>query len=61
MSTEDEEFLIRVLSYVEGEFLADVVPTEKLAESIGFQIAMLSIELTAYKAALFKKENGTGI
>ena len=55
VSTEDEEFLIRVLSYVEGEFLADVVPTEKLAESIGFQIAMLSIELTGLQSSIIQK------
>ena len=55
VSTEDEEFLIRVLSYVEGEFLADVVPTEKLAESIGSKIALLSIELTGLQSSTIQK------
>ena len=55
VSTEDEEFLIRVLSYVEGEFLADVDPTEKLAESIGSQIALLSIELTGLQSSIIQK------
>ena len=51
VSHENERQLIRVLSYVEGEFLAEVNATEELAASIGSQIALMSIELAKLESS----------
>ena len=51
VSQEHEQLLIRVLSYVEGEFLAEVNATEELSVSIGSQIALMSIELAKLESS----------
>jgi len=50
-----EEFLIgRSLSFLKGEFLADVNPSEKLVQSLGFFLAKMDLELEKFDDFVIK-------